>query len=80
MEKLAEEYADFGDPKWHSGVGAEVLEEYMQQKMTLSRILGSESGHTTSRACTTAHSDEIAFCMSRLSEVSPTTHFHLLYK
>lgn len=42
MEELAEEDADLTDPKWHSAVGAEVLEEYMQQKMTLSRILGSD--------------------------------------
>jgi hypothetical protein len=42
MDKLAEEYADLRNPKWHSGVGAEVLGEYMQQKMTLSRILGSD--------------------------------------
>jgi hypothetical protein len=42
MEELAEDEADLTEDKWHSGVGAEVLAEYMEQRMCL--LSGSDSG------------------------------------
>ena len=35
MDELAEDCADLNDPKWQSGVGAEVLAEFIQQQMCL---------------------------------------------
>ena len=42
MEELAEDEANLTEDKWHSGVGAEVLAEYMEQRMCL--LSGSDSG------------------------------------
>lgn len=35
MDELAENCADLNDSKWQSGVGAEVLAEFIQQQMSL---------------------------------------------
>ncbi|KAJ6578960.1 hypothetical protein B0H10DRAFT_2236012 [Mycena sp. CBHHK59/15] len=32
MDEFAEDVADLNEPKWHSGVGAEVLEEWLKQR------------------------------------------------
>jgi hypothetical protein len=39
MEELAEDLADPTDPKWHSGIGAEVWEEFLEQKMQVAQAM-----------------------------------------
>ena len=43
MDELVDNCADLNDPKWQSGVGAEVLAEFIQQQMSL-KWTGSDDG------------------------------------
>ncbi|KAJ7752206.1 hypothetical protein DFH07DRAFT_1031862 [Mycena maculata] len=60
MEELAEDEADLTEDKWHSGVGAEVLAEYMEQRMCLLSGFhsGSEGGPDEERGGSVSDEEE----------------------
>ncbi|KAJ6562561.1 hypothetical protein B0H19DRAFT_1260128 [Mycena capillaripes] len=48
MDELVEEEADLTNAKWHSGVGAEVLAEYMEQRMSVLQALSTSGDEACS--------------------------------
>ncbi|KAJ7920953.1 hypothetical protein B0H13DRAFT_1985914, partial [Mycena leptocephala] len=59
MDELVEDRADLNDPKWHSGVGVEVWEEFLGQKLAAKQAMyDSEDDEDAEQAMSASEDDE----------------------